>query len=362
MLSDEHYDSYDNGSYEDTCEQSEIYIPATWVTVTLMCLAVETIVVNLVVIIVFIRPKHRTPSTVLLSLLAASDSIAAILASIPKLAGFVFYTDDLEENIEYFGGWIWFEHYPDCNAWMYVINISSAFHCISISITVILCIQKVIALRFPLWSLQREQNKSNKFLMCLILVLFTSVFAWKTVKDNKMLYNGRNNVCCFNDIYETDDIDLLNTGLNIFLLASVLIIILCTVYLSFKLFKNTKYSHRIRNTTANARAQRSAMLVLLISIVFVLSEILNILTTINYSRLLPTYSVLLEGACDSYCLLSRQVGFSLNLIVYLIMSENLRNTIITTFAEFFVCQRRTKSKQLAPTINSISNGTMSTHM
>ncbi|VDI13096.1 Hypothetical predicted protein, partial [Mytilus galloprovincialis] len=118
MSSNGNYDSNDNGSYEDedTCEQSELYFPATWVTVTLMCLATETVVVNLVVIIVFIRPKNRTPSTILLSFLAASDSIAAILASIPKLAGFVFYTDDLEESRDYFGGWIWFEHFPDCNA------------------------------------------------------------------------------------------------------------------------------------------------------------------------------------------------------------------------------------------------------
>ncbi|CAG2187485.1 unnamed protein product [Mytilus edulis] len=152
MVSYGHNYSYDNGSPgdEDTCVQSEIYIPATWVTVTLMCLAGETVVVNLFVIIVFIRPKNRTPSTVLLSFLAASDSIAAILASIPKLVGLWFYTDDLEESSEYFGGWIWFEHFPDCNAWMYVINISSAFHCISISITVTLCIQKVIALRFAM--------------------------------------------------------------------------------------------------------------------------------------------------------------------------------------------------------------------
>ncbi|CAC5382263.1 unnamed protein product [Mytilus coruscus] len=353
-----------NFRQEDTCNQSQIYIPAAWINLTHTCLAIETSVVNIFVIAVFTRPRNRTPSTVLLSLLAASDSITSILAALPTFVGFVFYTNHVEKKEDLFDGLAWLEHYPGCIVWMCVTNISSAFHLISVTITVILSIQKVIALRHPLWSLQRLQKKrSNVLVIFLFSLLLIGVFVWETFIDVESFYKGENNVCCFDDYLDADDIDVLNTGMNIFLLSSVFIIMFCTIYLCCKLWKSTTNVQRTRNIAAMERAHRSAIVVVIISIVFILSELLNILTTINYSRLFP-YIQFLEMICDSYCLLSRQIGFSLNFFVYLIMSENLRNTLITTLAEACKCQRRKKSKSFVKTVNTISNGcyTMSTRM
>lgn len=349
---------------DHTCNQSEIYIPAAWIHLTYVCLAIETSVVNIFVMVVFTRPRNRTPSTVLLSLLAASDSVTSILSALPTFVGFVFYSKDLESTGDLFDGSAWLEHYPGCIVWMCVTNISSAFHLISVTITVILSIQKVIALRHPLWSLQRlQKKKSNVLIICLFSFLLISVFVWISFIDTKSFYNGENDVCCFDDYLDADDIDVLNTGMNIFLLSAVFIIMFSTVYLCCKLWKSTTNVQRTRNIAAIEKTHRSACIVVMISIVFILSELLNILITINDSRLFP-YVKFIEMLCDSYCLLSRQIGFSLNFLVYLIMSENLRNTLLAALSRACGVQRRKKSKTSVRTVYTISNGyyTMSTRM
>ncbi|VDI35953.1 Hypothetical predicted protein [Mytilus galloprovincialis] len=357
--------NYGNESmFNHTCNQSQIYIPAAWIHLIYVCLAIETSVVNIFVIVVFTRPRNRTPSTVLLSLLAASDSVTSILSALPTFVGCVFYTKDLESKGDMFDGSAWLEHYPGCIVWMCVTNIASAFHLISVTITVMLSIQKVIALRHPLWSLKRLQKKRyNVLIICLFSFLLISVFVWKTFIDTKLFYNGENDVCCFDDFLDADDIDVLNTGMNIFLLSSVFIIMFSTLYLCCKLWKSTTNVQRTRNVAAIEKAHRSAFVVVVISFVFILSELLNILTTINYSRLFP-YVKFLEILCDSYCLLSRQIGFSLNFLVYLIMSENLRNTLLAALSRACGVQRRKKSKTSVRTVYTISNGyyTMSTRM
>ncbi|XP_071145354.1 thyrotropin-releasing hormone receptor-like [Mytilus edulis] len=349
---------------EHTCNQSEIYIPAAWIHLTYVCLAIETSVVNIFVMVVFTRPRNRTPSTVLLSLLAASDSVTSILSALPTFVGFVFYSKDLESTGDLFDGSAWLEHYPGCIVWMCVTNISLAFHLISVTITVVLSIQKVIALRHPLWSLQRlQKKKSNVLIICLFSFLLISVFVWISFIDTKSFYNGENDVCCYDDYLDADDIDVLNTGMNIFLLSAVFIIMFSTVYLCCKLWKSTTNVQRTRNIAAIEKAHRSARIVVMISIVFILSELLNILITINDSRLFP-YVKFIEMLCDSYCLLSRQIGFSLNFLVYLIMSENLRNTLLAALTGACKFQRRKKSKSTVRTVYTISNGcyTMSTRM
>ncbi|CAC5367556.1 unnamed protein product [Mytilus coruscus] len=349
-----------NDGNDDECEQSYLFIPAAWIIFTQFLLAAECAIVNIIVIVIFLRPKNRTPSTILLSALAATDCLTAMLASIPYFVTYVFHYDELEvDEDSYFGGWFWPELYSRCIVFTPLSTISFGFHTISVCLTVMLNIQKVVAIHFPLWTMLHVGNKSTVSVIFLIFVVVVSFFAWVTVTDNGTLFKGEGDACCYEDPLNANNIEGFNTVVNIFLIVAVLVVILCTAYICLKLLTVGKNIQRTRNPIAQGKTRRSALIVVILSVVFILSELLSISKTINQSRLVP-FVPIIEMINDSFILVSWQIGFSFNFVIYLIMSGNLRNTLKTFFVSLFQCKKET---QLQNTTSwaSISNNT-STHI
>ncbi|VDI10287.1 Hypothetical predicted protein [Mytilus galloprovincialis] len=332
---------FGNHENNDTCEQSELFIPSAWIIFTQFGLAAESAIVNTIVIVIFLRPKKRTPSTILLSALAAADCLTAIPAQMPYFVAYIFHYDDLEvDEYGYFGGWVWPELYSSCIVYYPVSNISVGFHTISVCLTVMLNIQKVVALQFPLWTMLNVGNKSTVSVICLIFVIVVSIIAWVTVIDNGLLFKGEDDACCYSELLDQNYTKGFNTSLNNVLVFAVLGVFLCTAYICWKLWTDEKSITRNQNQIAKRKTRRSALIIVLLSVIFILTELFFILRTINQSRLVPIVPMI-EMINDSFILLSWQVGFSLNFVIYLIMSENLRNILKSFFMTLFRCKKET---------------------
>ena len=142
-----------------------------------------------------------------------------------------------------------------------------------------------------------------------------------------MFYEGEEGECCFDDILEESDIDGYQTMMNILILVSALLVTLCTVYLCFKLLRVANRPHIANSRATNRARQRSAVIIILICIIFILSELIEISETLNSSRLLPSFSEEIEAFGDAFNDLSLNIGFTLNFLVYLIMSEQFRHML-----------------------------------
>ncbi|CAG2254223.1 unnamed protein product [Mytilus edulis] len=418
MLSNISNQSYDlncecNYGNDYICEQSELFIPSAWITITQPCLTVECAVVNIFIITILLRPKNRTPSTILLSSLAASDCLTTILAPIPYLIGYTFNFNNLiiaENSI--LGGWIWPQLYSNCIILTPLSLTSSGFHMMSVCFTFMLNIQKVIALQFPLWTMKYIGNKATFLAICPFVLIVLGFNTWRTITGNGHFFEGKNGVCCIVKYKSHINGSLL--FMNMCLMIITLVIILCTIYICWKLRtlgkniqipnvrKNSKKipnvgenslttpntrvntpkipnaeknspktpsvrensrtipnakrnSMKIQNPKAQAKIRRSAFIVIFISVVFILSEVLNYLWTINQSGLLP-FSHSLDQLCDSLMILSWQFGFSVNFIVYFIMSAKLRKTLQAFLVKIFRCNKRKKDENIfSNTITSTPN-------
>lgn len=409
MQSNHSNQSYDlkchcNHGNDYTCEQSELFIPAAWITITQLCLTVECAVVNIFIIAILLRPKNRTPSTILLSSLAASDCLTTLLAPIPYLIGYAFNFDDLKiAEDSSLGGWIWQELYSKCIILTPLSLTSSGFHMMSVCFTFMLNIQKVVALQFPLWTMKYIGNKATFLAICPFVLIVLGFNTWRTVTGNGYFFEGKDGVCCI--VKNKSHINGSLTFMNMCLMSITLVIILCTIYICWKLrtlgrniqeipnvrknskkipnvrenslttpnargnspkIPNTKRnspkipkarrnSLKIQNPNAQAKIRRSAFIVIFISVVFILSELLNYLWTINQSGLM-SFSHSLDQLCNSLMILSWQFGFSVNFIVYFIMSAKLRKTLQIFFIKLFSCNNRKQDENILPnTITSTTN-------
>ncbi|CAG2224700.1 unnamed protein product [Mytilus edulis] len=390
MLGNNSNQSYDlkcdcNYGNDYVCEQRETFIPAAWITIIQLCLTVECPVVNIFIIAIFLRPKNRTPSTILLSSLAASDFLTAILAPIPFLIGYAFNFNELiiaEDSI--LGGWIWPELYSKCTILMPLSMASSVFHMMSCCFTFMLNIQKVIALQFPLWTMKYIGNKATLLAICPFVLAVLGFNTWRTIKENEYFFEGKNGVCCMVKYTPNSHIKGSVTFIGMCLMIITLVIILSTIYICWKLRtlgkniqipnvrKNSKKipnvgenstttpnargntpktpnakrnSMKIQNPKAQAKIRRSAFIVVFISVVFILSEMFTYLWTINISGMM-SFSHTLDQLCDSLMILSWQFGFSVNFIVYFMMSAKLRKTLQTFFGKLFRCNKRKKDENI----------------
>jgi hypothetical protein len=63
---------------------------------------------NTVLVIVFLQRKYRSPVTIFLAVLAITDCLTAVFASIPNVVGYYFNYAELERTPDsYWKGWSW---------------------------------------------------------------------------------------------------------------------------------------------------------------------------------------------------------------------------------------------------------------
>lgn len=328
-----------NFTLYELCEQSYFRIPANWIVTLQFILTTGILVVNTFISTVFLQSQNRTPTTILLSALAITDCLTALMVTIRYSFACIFYFNEVFGKPVISDGFPWPEMYTECIYLAPVDELVAYFHLMSVQITVGLSIQKCIVLKFPIWSKSNIDNKSSSAFITFVFIATLAFYIYITILNHSMFSEGSKGECCFNDVLGEADVDWIETTINIFMCSSVLIIIICNIYICWKLIHvgRSDFCHQYKK----ARRQRtqSAVIVVVISTVFIISEILNILQTLNSTRLIQAFDRQIRSAFDSYYCLSWSLGFSLNFIVYIAMSQHLRQTIVNS-----VCFRCRQSK------------------
>lgn len=328
------YETYD----ECECEQSEFFIPAKWIVFLQFVLTSEILIVNSFFVVVFLREKKRTPTTILLSALGVTDSLTALMLTIRILSGVVLHFGEIVNNDNQSLGWLWMETYNECTTFVPISDLAIYFHLMSVELTVTLNIQRVVVLKFPIWSKHNVGKKSSIIVTGIIFIGTLPFYIHKTVMNYYSFIEGKNGECCWNDFLEEGTLDWVETSINLFMYISVAVIIICNAYICRKLRQIGRGDFIHQGKEANTQRIHSAVITVLLSIIFITSELLNILNSLNSSRLLPFFDDRLQGVFDSFFSLSWSFGFSLNFLVYSSMSKQLRETIIRTACA--VCRRR----------------------
>ncbi|CAC5403480.1 unnamed protein product [Mytilus coruscus] len=140
-------------------------IPDATTTYVQLAIAVEVILVNTFVFLIFQQKDNITPVTILLSALAVSDTTAAFLMTVP-----IFIANQIYDNRRYqrYGySLLFILEFPEC----FILDLSAAFryafHVTSILITLLLCLQKTAALLFPIRTKIHLNNRVN--IVCSVL-------------------------------------------------------------------------------------------------------------------------------------------------------------------------------------------------
>lgn len=175
-------------------------VPDLWNIQTNIVLTGIILLFNTFLVIVFLQRKYRSPVTIFLAVLAITDCLTAVFASIPTFVGYYFTYAELERTSDsYWKGWSWERKFPLCLILYIIEDFMYVFHMSSILITTCLCIQKAIVLQYPIWS-KRHLNKKSSVLISIVVITCVVVFNIpNTVHGIFGIYRGKNDKCCHSE-------------------------------------------------------------------------------------------------------------------------------------------------------------------
>jgi hypothetical protein len=175
-------------------------VPDFWNIQTNIVLTGIILLFNTFLVIVFLQRKYRSPVTILLAVLAITDCLTAVFASVPNVVGYYFNYAELERTPDsYWKGWSWGRKFPLCLILYIMEDFMYIFHMSSILITTCLCIQKAIVLKYPLWGKTHLNKKSS---VLIIIVVITCILVFNipnTLHGIFGIYRGENDKCCHSE-------------------------------------------------------------------------------------------------------------------------------------------------------------------
>lgn len=181
---------------EKSCYTVQYLVPDVWNIYFQITIAGILVIFNSFIVKVF--SMHCSPVTILLSVLAVTDTLSALFVTIPKITGYYFFYNDLERsNGYYFNGWFWERKYPLCAVLFVIEGLIYPIHMISVVITTLLSIQKALVIRFPRWG-KRHLNKTMSFrLVVVTIVCICFLYIPSMIHGMMNLSSGDDNKCCF---------------------------------------------------------------------------------------------------------------------------------------------------------------------
>lgn len=249
-------------------------------------LAYISMVYNLIILLVLCSRRLRSPTSVLMQALAIADFLAGFLSY-----GFepVFQVSYVTVNKNSDSSLLTLM-YPYCALYVYVSQFADTFHLSSVLLTTCLGIQKVLALKFPIWF--RNNLKINSTVIGCFLCYIIS-FAINIPRHFAVSFESRKNVSFgyFNELtteYETQQLNdaclPIRNSRNAFIYATryyslvfaVLLVFLsaimclCVFYTVYKLCHRT---FRKKNTIRRNRERRSIIMITVVLVIFLVSEI-----------------------------------------------------------------------------------------
>lgn len=226
-----------------------------------------SMLLNSCVFCILFRRNLLSPSTILMQGLALADFLTAMLTY-----GFEplfqlqydcsFHSDDK--------AYLCYLPYPYCLIATHLLLLSLTFHTLSVIITTCLGIQKVVAIKFPIWTKVHLTNKTST-ICCVVCFLFSIIISF----PRHFVFDivNYNSACSVNL-----EVSLLleYSSFYYFLIQIVIIVfccfimLLCTVFITYKLVTN---KFRTQKTKQRKRERRSVIMVVIILVVFLISEI-----------------------------------------------------------------------------------------
>ncbi|XP_060073800.1 sex peptide receptor-like [Ylistrum balloti] len=137
-------------------------------------LAFTTLCTNILVIIVFTMNRMRSPTTILLTALAVSDILAAIV-----ITPMYVYFYSMGNVLNYQEGL----PYPLCIYHSMAYKITAVFHAVSIWLTVVLGIQRYIVVAYPIPGRRLCSQKNSVLVIILVFILVLGTYSLWFMED-----------------------------------------------------------------------------------------------------------------------------------------------------------------------------------
>jgi hypothetical protein len=226
--------------------------------------------------------------------------------------------------------------YPFCLIYSTNLYVSNMFHLLSLELTTIMCFQKACVIMFSIWG---KQHLRNRFSFTSVVVVFVcSVVVYLPRVQEKLIYlhTGLDDICCFKFVRTfIKYIEISSCVVIVVYASSIIITVTWAIYISCKI---TVMRRRLKwtDSTVIQRNKKSAIIVITICIVFLLSESITFILWLE-----RTFDVFVGQYFDEhfseYNYLVMVFGFALNLEGYIIMSQQMRNMIFGYLAKIFKC-------------------------
>lgn len=233
---------------------------------------------NVFVFVVFCQKPFLTPATVLLQGLALADGLTAVF-----MYGFepIFLNTLSEITVPSFNGSYVTLQSSACSIYVYTMLLAcDCFHLISVFFTTCIGLQKVVAVRFPIWT--RNNLTVKKSLVCCVLyfaipaainvpLLNAHSFRYeKLAGQESCLMNTHNE---FLEDYYHEYQPLITSAIFILMCLTMMI---SSVYITYKLCTNKFKKYLTKDET------RSILMVFVLLFAFLISEIPRIVGNITY--------------------------------------------------------------------------------
>ncbi|CAC5368582.1 unnamed protein product [Mytilus coruscus] len=270
-------------------------------------LAYIAVVFNIIVFVVLCRKNLLSPATILMQGLAISDGLTAFFAygleplfqMNYKSVNFLFQSTLLELK------------YPLCGIYVHFRYLSSNVQLMSLILTTCIGVQKCIALKFPIWTKCYLTNgkATGVCLMCFVISLTINLPRHLGLKfsDEKLKYFSSG---CTVEAGPLVKYGLLEHVMTSIVITSILCLIMtiCTGYIVYRLKTNT---FKGRQTMKSKQERRSIIMVLLVLVIFLLSELPKMFT---FAEMFRDTTFLLEESME-------------NELITLIMDERFRFSV-----------------------------------
>lgn len=303
-------------------------LPKQWIVVTGFSISTYITFVNVILICIFLNKKHMSPVSILMAGLAFSDSLASVGIFTPDLLIYSFPgMTATDEHMKY----------PFCLIYTTNLYLSNMFHLLSLVLTTIMCFQKACVIMFPILGKKHLRNRFSFTSLVVVFVCSVVVYLPRVLEKLLYVHTGLDDICCFKfDRTFIKYIDISSWIVIVVYASSIIIMVTCTVYISCKITVMRRRLKWTDSTFIKKRNKKSAIIVITICIVFLLSEFITFLLWLE-----RTFDVSVGQYVDEhvseYNYLVMVFGFALNFEVYIMMSQQMRNMIFGYLAKIFKC-------------------------
>lgn len=289
-------------------------------------LAYVLVIQNIIIIRIFLQRHLLSPVSILLSLLALSDTFSVFFWFVPEHIGAIFKYYNGTAFGEYSMISASFEKYPFCALAYWARNIlSSGFHSTAIVITTLLGIQKTLVMLFPVFS---KCNLNKRCAIIVTIIVLTFCLGLEMPYAFFFSFNPTSNgECCKVLVIDPltvrrffDFSHYFRSGL---LFISIVIQIMTTLYITTKLtcLRKTLWTD---SKMVRRRNRRSTFIIIYITVIFILSEFPSVLVSICLELRIVKH---LTAYALQYLYLIVSLGCFFNFWLYLIMSQKFRREL-----------------------------------